>query len=118
MRRVRRTAACERGQASVELVAALPAVLCVGLLVWQLALAGHAAWLCANAARVAARAELVGRDAEVAARSAVPGTLERGMRVERSERGLVRVQLRVPVLLRRWRSPVTVAASASLEAGR
>jgi TadE-like protein len=116
MQHARRTAACERGQASVELVAALPAVLCVALVVWQLALAGHVTWLCANAARVAARADLVGRDAEAAARSALPGTLERGMRVDRPGRGLVRVRLRMPLLVRRWRSPVTVAASASLGA--
>ena len=51
----------ERGQASIELVAALPAVMLVGALVWQLALAGHAAWLTANAARTAARASIVGR---------------------------------------------------------
>ena len=64
---------CERGQASVELVAMVPFVLLVGAVVWQLALAGHAAWAGANAARVAARAEAVGRDGERAARSALPG---------------------------------------------
>src|SRR2546423_10548045 len=60
------------GQASVELVAALPFVLLVGLVLWQLALAGQTAWLCANAARVAARAEAVGRSGRDAARSAGP----------------------------------------------
>ena len=40
----------QRGQASVELVAMVPFVLLVGAVVWQLALAGHTAWLTAHAA--------------------------------------------------------------------
>ena len=106
----------ERGQASVELLAVLPAVLLVGALVWQLALAGHAAWMCAHAARAGARAELVGRDSRAAARSALPNGLERGMRVERRKAGGVRVKVRVPLLLPRWRSPASVSATASLGA--
>jgi hypothetical protein len=103
----------DRGQASVELLGSVPAVLLVAALVWQLALAGQAAWLCANAARAAARAQAVGRSAPAAARSALPGSLERGMRVD--DRGdAVRVRLRVPLLLRAWRSPLTVAATAHL----
>jgi hypothetical protein len=104
----------ERGQASVELVAAVPAVLLGGLVAWQLAVAGHTAWLCANAARAGARADVVGRSAERAARSALPGSLERDLRVERRRGGGVRVHVRVPLLLRRWRSPLRVQASASL----
>ncbi len=103
-----------QGQASVELVAALPFLLLAGLVAWQLALAGHTAWLCANAARVAARADAVGRDPAVAARSALPRALERGLRVERRRAGGVRVRVRLPLLVRRWRSPVTVSASSSL----
>jgi hypothetical protein len=106
----------EGGQASVELLGTLPAVLLVAALVWQLALAGQAAWLCANAARAAARAEAVGRSARAAARSALPGSLERGMRVDRRG-GAVRVRLYVPLLLRAWQSPVTVGATAHLSPG-
>jgi hypothetical protein len=103
----------ERGQASVELLGTVPAVLLVAALVWQLALAGQAAWLCANAARAAARAQAVGRSARVAARSALPSSLEHGMRVD--DRGdAVRVRLHVPLLLRAWHSPLTVAATAHL----
>jgi TadE-like protein len=104
----------EPGQAAVELVAVLPLVLLAGLLAWQLVLAGHTAWLCANAARVAARAEAVGGDPRAAARSALPGPLEGGLRVERVRAGVVRVRVRVPLLLHRWRGPVGVSASASL----
>lgn len=109
-----RPAAGQRGQASVELVAALPLVLLAGLLAWQLALAGHTAWECAHAARAAARADAVGRSAEAAARSAVPRSLERGLSVRRLREGGVRVSLRVPLVVRAWRGPVTVAATSSL----
>jgi hypothetical protein len=104
----------DSGQASVELVAVLPLALLVGLVAWQLVLAGHAAWLTANAARAAARAEAVGRDPRAAARSALPKELERGLRVRRRRAGGVQVTARVPLLLTRWRPPVSVAATASL----
>jgi len=102
------------GQASVELVAALPFVLLVGLVAWQLVLAGHALTLCANAARVAARAEAVGRDPRAAARSALPGGLERGLEVERRAGGGVRVSVRAPLLLAAAGIAPRLSASASL----
>jgi hypothetical protein len=108
----------ESGQASVEMVAILPLLVLVGAIVWQLALAGHSVWLCANAARVAARAEAVGADRERAARSALPRALERDLRVERTSTGAVRVRLRIPLILRQWRSPVAVSASAALPQGQ
>jgi hypothetical protein len=40
--------------------------------------------------------------------------MEHGLRVERLSGGAVRVRLRVPLLLRNWQSPVTVAATARL----
>ena len=70
------------GQATVELLGVVPALLAVGLVVWQLILVGHTAWLSAHAARAAARAELVGEDAAAAARSVLPAGLERGLEVE------------------------------------
>lgn len=106
----------ERGQAAVELLGAVPFVLLVGALVWELALAGQTAWLGANAARVAARAAAVGRDARTAARSALPGSLERGMRVD-SDDDRVRVRLRVPLIVRSWHGPVSITASARLGDG-
>jgi hypothetical protein len=104
----------QSGQAAVELVAALPFVLLAGLIAWQLALTGHAAWLCANAARVAARAEAVGRDPRGAARSALPRGMERGLEVERRRSGGVRVHVRVPLLIHAWRTPVSLSAASSL----
>ena len=107
----------ERGQASVELVAAVPLVLLAGALAWQLALAGHALWLCAHAARAAARADSVGESAGAAARSALPESLERGLRVERLGSGGVRVSVRVPAPLGSVRTPFVVSASSSLGRG-
>ena len=107
----------DRGQASVELLATLPAVLLIAALVWELALVGHTAWLCANAARAAARAAVVGRSAEAAARSSLPRSLRRGMTVEKREGAAVRVRLRVPLLLRQWQGPVRIAATARLGHG-
>ena len=104
----------ERGQASIELVAAIPLVLLVGAIAWQLALAGHAAWLAANAARAGARAEAVGADPEVAARSALPRALERSLEVERRGEGAVRVSVGMPLVFDWARTPVRVAAVSSL----
>ena len=83
-----------------------PLVLLAALVAWQLALAGHTAWLAAHAARVAARADAVGRAPAAAARSALPAALERDLGVRRLGAGGVRVSVRVPLLLRRWQSPV------------
>jgi hypothetical protein len=106
------------GQASVELVAVVPLVLLCAAVAWQLALAGQTAWLCANAARVAARAEVIGRDPGAAARSALPEPLRRHLRVSRTGAGAIRVRLRMPFLLKRWATPIDVSASAGLpEAG-
>lgn len=105
---------CQTAQASVELLAVVPFVLLVGTVCWQFALAGHAAWMSAHAARAGARADAVGADVGAAARSALPAALERGLEVQRLEGGGVRVRVRVPLLLERWRGPITVGATSSL----
>ncbi len=107
----------QAGQASVEMLGVLPFILVTGAVVWQLALAGHTAWQCANAARVAARAEVVGQDGEAAARTALPAELERGLRVEPRSGGGVRVSVQMPLLTHLWHAPVSVSASASLGPG-
>jgi len=106
----------EDGQATVELLGVVPALLAVGLVVWQLILVGHSAWLSAHAARAAARADLVGEDPSEAARSAVPDGLERGLEVERDGAGAARVRVPVPIVHHGWHAPVKVTARASLEA--
>lgn len=104
----------ERGQASVELVAVLPCVLLVAAVVWQLVLVGHAAWLTAQAARAGARADAVGRDAEAAARSTLPRSLERGLEVDRAGNGGVRVSVRIPLIVHAWNAPLRVSAGSAL----
>jgi len=101
----------EDGQATVELLGAIPALLVAGLVVWQLILVGHTAWVSAHAARVAARAELVGEDATAAARSVVPTALERGLEVEGGH-----VRLPVPIVHHGWRTALKISAHSSLEA--
>ncbi len=102
----------QRGQASIEFVAAVPAALLVGAVAWQLALLGHAAWLSAHAARAAARADAVDRSPRRAALSVLPRSLEGGLRVERSGRR-VRVRVRVPLLFPRS-SHLSLSAGSSL----
>ena len=87
----------ERGQASVELVAVLPALVVCTLIAGHLVAAGWALWSAGNAARAGARAELVGGDVREAARSALPGPLRRGAAIDQGAR--TRVSVRVPALL-------------------
>jgi hypothetical protein len=88
-----------RGQAAVELVALLPLVALVLALAVQCLVAGHAAWQARVAARAAARATAVGADPAGAARAHLPATLERGLQVNPSPQGDVRVSLRIPKVL-------------------
>jgi hypothetical protein len=113
-RLIRALIGASEGQASVEFLAALPAALLVALSGWQLALAGQAIWLSGNAARAAARAQAVGRDATGAARSALPSYLRSGVAVDADGRR-VAVRVGVPLLLGRWRTPLRVRASAALD---
>ena len=100
------------GQASVELVATIPALVAVALLVVQAAIAGWALWSAANAARAGARAAYVGGSAGSAARSALPGPLRDGATVRTS--GDVEVRVRAPLLVPGLPS-IPVSASAGLD---
>ena len=106
--------ASESGQASVETVAVLPLVLLAAALAWQLVLTGHTLWLAAGAARAAARAELVGQSPARAARSALPRSLERDLSVRRVDGAGIRVEVRLPLVVRSWNSPIEIAAASSL----
>ena len=85
------------GQASVELVAAIPLLLFLCALVAQLAVAGYALWSAGAAARAGARAGYVGGRAAGAARQSLPTVLRHGARV--SDREGVRVRVAVPRLI-------------------
>ena len=101
----------QRGQASVELLGALPALLVVGLVVLQLLAIGYAKVLAGDAAEAGALALAGGADAARAARDAVPGWSKAGMRV-RVARREVRVTMRPPSPLRSLGRGLEVGATA------
>lgn len=110
MRRVRDTS----GQAAAELVAVVPLAIVVVLALAQVAIAGFALWSAADAARAGARAANVGGDPEGAARSALPGWLERSAEVVGS--GPIEVRVEAPALIPGVPS-IPVRAAARLSAG-
>jgi len=83
------------GQATVELVAALPALLLAGFLVLQLLATGYALTLVDGAAEAGALALASGRPATAAVRDALPGWAEGDVEVS-VRGGRVTVQLRPP----------------------
>lgn len=87
----------EEGTASVELIAAVPFLLLAVLVAAQLAVVGGTLWSAGVAARAGARAALVGGDAGVAARQALPAAFRVGARVD--EHGGVTVRVAIPRLL-------------------
>src|SRR5258707_1824839 len=98
-----------RAQASVELVAVLPALAVCLVIAAQTVVVGWALWSAGNAARAGARAEEVGSDAEAAARRALPGSL-RDCAAIRSVDG-VSVRVRVPAIVPGVSLPSVTAAS-------
>ena len=93
----------ERGQASVELLAILPALVGCVVVAAHVLPSGWALWSAADAARVGARADHVGGEGAEAARDALPAPLRPGGKkgerlVESGEKG-VSVEVDVPGLL-------------------
>ena len=104
----------ERGQALVEVVAAVPAMLAVGLVLLQLLAMGYSAVLAGGAAEAGALALAGGGDPRSAVRHALPGWSEAGARVE-VDGGRVRVRLRPPSPLALVGSKLEVSADAAVE---
>jgi hypothetical protein len=107
--------ATQDGQALVELVALLPAMVLIGLIGWQIAAAGYAWTLAGGAARAGSRAAEVGAPAREAALAALPGRYGRGAEVRDAGDGDghgVRVRLRVPWVLPFLPGPRHVASEA------
>jgi hypothetical protein len=84
-----------RGQASVELIAGLPALLLTGVVALQLLVVGYSLTLADGAAEAGALAVAVGRPAEPAVEEALPGWAENRVGVE-VDGGEVSVRLRPP----------------------
>ena len=103
----------QRGQASVELLGALPAILLTGLIVFQLLAVGYSKVLAGNAAEAAALAVAGGGEARPAARASVPGWSRARMRVE-SSGARIRVRMRPPSPLRALARELEVEATAAV----
>ena len=81
------------GQSSVELLGAIPALLLLGLVIFQILAVGYAAVLAGSAAEAGALALAAGSDPEAGVREALPGWSRVRTRVSVSD-GTVRVRLR------------------------
>lgn len=101
----------EHGQATVELVAAVPALLLAGLLALQLLAAGYALTLADGAAEAGALALASGRPAVAAARDALPGWAEDDIDVT-VQGGRVTVRLQPPSPLPALAEWLAVTSSA------
>ncbi len=105
------------GQASVELVAALPLVVLAALVALQLLAAGYALTLADGAAEAGALALAAGGPAPEAARAALPGWAEDDVEV-RVEGGRVTVRLRPPSPFRALAEGLEVSSEASARPAR
>jgi len=105
----------ERGQASVELVGALPALLLLATVLMQLLVVGYTAVLAGTAAEAGALAAARGGGASAAARAAVPGWARGGVSVATGA-GAVRVRMRAPALLPGVGAVLHVSATAAVAA--
>jgi len=101
----------QRGQAAVELIAALPALLLAALVALQLLTTGYALTLADGAAEAGALALASGGSASEAARRALPGWAEDDVEVA-VEGGRVTVRLRPPSPLAAVAEQLAVTSSA------
>lgn len=107
----------ERGQATVELVAALPVLLLAALVALQLLATGYALTLADGAAEAGALALASGGSAGEAARGALPGWAEDDVSVD-VEGGEVSVRLRPPSPLPALAERLAVSSSAAARPAR
>jgi len=107
----------ERGQATVELVAALPALLLAAAVALQLLVAGYAMTLADGAAEAGALALASGGSATEAAREALPGWAKDDVSVA-VEGGTVSVHLRPPSPVAVLADRLTVSSSAAARPAR
>jgi hypothetical protein len=99
------------GQASVELVAALPALALAVVLAVQLLLVGYSLTIADGAAEAGALAGASGRNAGDAARDALPGWARSRSEVS-AEDGRVRVEVRPPAPLPALSAALAVSSEA------
>lgn len=107
----------ERGQATVELVAALPALLLAGLVALQLLAAGFTMTIADGAAEAGALALASGESAAEAAKEALPGWAEADVSVS-VEGDEVSVRLRPPSPIPALAEHLTISSSATARSAR
>jgi hypothetical protein len=101
----------EHGQAAVELIAGLPALLLAGVVALQLMVVGYSLTLADGAAEAGAAALAAGRPARPAVREALPGWADGRVGVE-LRGGRVNVRLRPPSPLHGLSRRLAVSSSA------
>jgi len=104
----------QRGQASVELLGAIPALLLLGVVIFQVLAVGYASVLAGSAAEAGALALAAGSDPEAGVREALPGWSRVHARVSVSG-GTVRVRLRPLSPLEVVARKLEITAGASVE---
>jgi hypothetical protein len=107
----------DRGQAPLELIAGLPALVLAGVVGLQLLAAGYTLTLADGAVEAGAAALVAGRAATPAVHRALPGWARGRTTVEVSG-GRVRVTLRPPSLLRSVSQRLAVSSSAWVRQSR
>jgi len=107
----------ERGQATVELVAALPALILAAAVALQLLVAGYAMTLADGAAEAGALSLASGGSAAKAARDALPGWAKDDVSVA-VEGGTVSVRLRPPSPIAALAEQLAVSSSANARPAR
>ena len=101
----------ERGQASIEVLAGIPALVLAGLVTFQLLATGYSLTLADGAAEAGAMAIAAGRPAAPAVRDALPGWAQQRVGVE-TDGGRLTVRLRPPSPLETLSHRLEVSTSA------
>jgi len=104
----------QSGQASVELLGAIPALLLLGVVIFQVLAVGHAAVLAGSAAEAGALALAAGADPEAGVREALPGWSRLAAHVSVSG-GTVEVRVRPLSPLEVVARKLEITADASVE---
>jgi hypothetical protein len=107
----------EVGQATIELVAGLPALMLAGLVALQLLATGYALTLADGAAEAGALALASGQSAPVAVRDALPGWAEDDVEVS-VRGGEVTVRLQPPSALPAVAARLIVSSSSAVRPKR
>lgn len=105
----------QHGQAAVEVVALVPAVVAVGLVLLQLLAVGYASVLAGSAAEAGALALAAGSDARAGVKEALPGWSRAKADIS-VDGGQVEVRLRPPSPLESLAERLEVEARAAVEA--